>query len=138
VCGCFLKVASVAKRFVDFKFSAAIKDAVPALSTAFDISASFFNYQPSFIDTITPPLKDLDDTWLSILNVESATSSPHTQPHFSNTMAEAAGAPPTFKLVLVGDGGTGKVSHLLNLLNWEQRHHRIIDVGSSSIGLTIG
>lgn len=25
-------------------------------------------------------------------------------------MAEAAQAPPTFKLVLVGDGGTGKVS----------------------------
>lgn len=25
-------------------------------------------------------------------------------------MAEAANAPPTFKLVLVGDGGTGKVS----------------------------
>jgi hypothetical protein len=24
-------------------------------------------------------------------------------------MAEAAGSPPTFKLVLVGDGGTGKV-----------------------------
>jgi GTPase SAR1 family protein len=53
-------------------------------------------------------------------------------------MAEAAGAPPTFKLVLVGDGGTGKVSHLLHLLNWEQRHHRIVDVGSPGIGLTIG
>ena len=26
-------------------------------------------------------------------------------------MAEAAQAPPTFKLVLVGDGGTGKVSY---------------------------
>lgn len=32
----------------------------------------------------------------------------------SRTMAEGAGAqaPPTFKLVLVGDGGTGKVSSL--------------------------
>ena len=28
----------------------------------------------------------------------------------ASTMAEAAQAPPTFKLVLVGDGGTGKVS----------------------------
>ena len=30
-------------------------------------------------------------------------------------MAEAAQGPPTFKLVLVGDGGTGKVRLLNNL-----------------------
>ena len=31
-------------------------------------------------------------------------------------MAEAAQAPPTFKLVLVGDGGTGKVCNAISLL----------------------
>jgi hypothetical protein len=34
---------------------------------------------------------------------------PHTPPQQTAIMAEASGNVPTFKLVLVGDGGTGKV-----------------------------
>ena len=34
------------------------------------------------------------------------------------TMAEGAQAPPTFKLVLVGDGGTGKASEVEFLVRW--------------------
>ena len=54
-----------------------------------------------------------------------------TTPHNKATdkMAEAAGGPqepPTFKLVLVGDGGTGKVSSTLHLISNLTPVHTVI------------
>ncbi|KAL8697271.1 MAG: hypothetical protein Q9224_002398 [Gallowayella concinna] len=75
------------------------------------------NRQPSMVkQTLLPPLLHLHN--YSSLNFALAISdstnlhrSLTRDPPYLHSMAESAGAqaPPTFKLVLVGDGGTGKV-----------------------------
>jgi len=57
-------------------------------------------------------------------------------------MAEAAAAVPTFKLVLVGDGGTGKVRSNLSPLcaiafAWRLEAHLHIPVGGGALSISI-